>query len=176
MKTRQMGFTLVELLVAISIMAAIGATASMALDQVNRGTEYSNNSITVVQQVQNAGYWISRDVQKAHSIIAENLTAPEFLIINWTEWDEHDNPIYHTVKYLIEDLNDDIGKLTRNHWSSDGVNQKTLIAEYIYYQPGDTGNTSRVYYTNPEITLKLTAIFEKKQESREYRIMRRSTL
>lgn len=171
-----MGFTLIELAVAVTIMGAIGATAAMALNQVNRGTEYSNNSITTVQQVQNAGYRISRDVQKAHSIITENLTAPEFLIINWTEWDEHDDPIYHTVKYLIEDLNDDIGKLTRNHWSSDGVNQKTLIAEYVYYHPSDTVNTSRVYYTNPEMTLKITVIFEKKQESREYRIMRRSTL
>ena len=176
MKKGQVGYTLVELLVAVAIMAVIGATAAMVLNQVSRGTEYSNNSITAVQQVHNAGYWISRDVLKAHSVTTENLTAPKFLIINWTEWEEQDDPIYHTATYLIEDLDDGIGKLTRSHWSSSGLNQKTLIAEYIYYQPGDIGNTSRVYYTSPEITLKLTAIFEKTKESREYRIMRRSTL
>lgn len=175
MKTKQMGFTLVELAVAVAIMGAIGATAAMAVNQVSRGTEYSNNSITAVQQVKNAGYWISRDVQKAHSVIAENLTAPEFMIIEWTEWDEHDNPIYHTIKYLIEDLNDGIGKLTRDHWSSDGVNRRTFIAEYVYYHPGDLDKTTKVDYTNPEITLKLTVIFKKAQESREYRIIRRPT-
>lgn len=175
MRKGQRGYTLVELAVAVAIMGAIAATAAMAVHQVSRGTEYSNNSITTVQQVKNAGYWISRDVHKAHSIISENLTAPEFLVIEWTEWDENDNAIYHTVKYLIEDLNDDIGKLVRNHWSSGGVNRTTLIADYVYYHPGDLGNTTKVDYMNPEVTLKLTVIFEEAKESREYRIMRRPT-
>jgi len=176
MKKGQMGFTLVELLVAVTMMAVISATAAMAINQVSKGTAYSNNSVTAVRQVQNAGYSISRDVLKAHSVIADNLTAPEFLIINWTEWDENDDPIYHTVTYSIEDLDHGIGTLTRSHWSSDGLNQKTTIAEYVYYHPGDLDNTTKVYYDSPQITLKLTAIFKDKRESREYRIARRPTL
>ncbi len=175
MKRGQLGFTLVELSVAVAMMAVISATAAMTINQVSKGTEYSNNSITAVRQVQNAGYSIRRDALRAHSIIADNLTAPEFLIINWTEWDENDDPIYHTVTYSIEDLNDGVGTLTRNHWSSDGINQKTTIAEYVYYHPDDLDNTTKVYYDSPQITLRLTAIFKDNRESREYIIARRPT-
>ncbi len=173
MKKRQMGFTLVELSVAATIMAVIGATAAMTINQVSKGTGYSNNSITVVRQLQNAGYSITKDVLKANSIIVDDLTAPEFLIINWIEWDEHDDPIYNTATYSIEDLDDGIGTLTRSQWSSDGLSQQTTIAEHLYYQPGDIDNTSAVHYNGPQVTLKLTVIFKDNRESREYIITRR---
>ena len=175
MKKGQRGFTLIELLISVAIMAAIGATAAMAVNQVSKGTEYSNNSITAVRQVQNAGYSIRKDVLRAHGIVTDNLTAPEFLIVNWTEWDENDEPIYHTATYSIEDLDNDIGTLTRSHWSSDGLNQKTTIAEYVYYNLGDSVNRTEVSYDCPQLTLKLTAIFQGDRESREYIITRRPT-
>ncbi len=34
--------------------------------------------MTVVRQVQNAGYWLSRDAQMAQSVNADNLTSPDF--------------------------------------------------------------------------------------------------
>ena len=173
MKRGENGYTLVELVVATAIMALIGVAAAMAIFQVSSGTEHNNNHMTAVRQVHNAGYWISRDTQMAQSTTADNLTPPNFLVLNWTEWDQANDPIYHSVTYFFEDLTDGIGTLKRHHWSSVGTNQHTLIAKYIYYNPGDSEETSNVEYQSPELTVRLTAIFEEVRESREYRIIHR---
>lgn len=173
MKQGEQGFTLIELVVATAIMAIIGVAAAMAIFQVSSGTKHNNSHITAVRQVHNAGYWISRDTQMAQNTIADNLTPPNFLILNWTEWDQANDPIYHSVTYYFEDQTDGIGTLKRHHWSSAGANQRTLIAKYIYYNSGDSAETSNVAYQSPELTVRLTAIFEEARESREYRIIHR---
>lgn len=176
MKKGQRGFTFVELLVTVAITAVIGTAATMATNQVCRSTGHSNNRITAVRQVQNAGYWISRDAQMAHSVIAEDLTAPDFLILKWTEWDDDNDPIYHSVTYYFEDITNGIGKLKRSHWSSAGVNEETLVAEYIYYNPDDPLETSKADYLSPELTIELTSVSDETRETREYKITRRPSL
>jgi len=173
MKRGEKGYTLVELVLAMAIMVVISGAAMAATFQVCRGTEGRNNHITAVRQVHNAGYWISRDAQMAQSTTADNLTPPNFLVLNWTEWDQANDPIYHSVTYFFEDLTDGIGKLKRYHWSSVGTNRHTLIAKYIYYNSGDSEETSNVEYQSPELTVRLTAIFEEVRESREYRVIHR---
>ena len=176
MKRAEKGFTLLELVVAAAIIALASGAAGIATFQVFKGTERNNNYMTAVRQVQNAGYWISRDAQMAQSVTAENLTAPDFLVLSWTETDYTDDPAYHSVTYFFEDLTDGIGKLKRNHWSSAGANEQTLIAEYIYYDPVDPDNTSKASYQSPALTVQLTALFEEIRETREYMINRRSNL
>ena len=176
MKQGEKGFTLIELVVAITIMAIVSGAAAMAIFQVCHGTERNNNHMTAVRQVHNAGYWISRDALMAQSMTADNLTTPDFLVLNWTEWDDNNDPIYHSVTYSFEDQTDGIGKLKRSYWSSDGANQHTLIAEYIYCNPSDSQQTSKADYQQPELTVQLTAIFEETRETREYRIIHRPNL
>ena len=176
MKQGEKGFTAIELLVAITIIALIGSATATATFQVFKGTERSNNHMTAVRQVHNAGYWISRDAQMAQSVTTDNLTPPDFLVLSWTERDYADEPTYHSVTYFFEDLTDGIGKLKRNHWSSAGANEQTLVAEYIYYDPDDPDNTSKAGYQKPVLTVQLTALFEETGETREYRINRRSSL
>ena len=176
MKKGQSGFTIVELLVTVAITAVVGTAATIATNQVCRSTGHSNNRITVVRQVQNAGYWINRDAQMAHNVVADGLTPPDFLVLTWTEWDDNNDPIYHSVTYYFEDLTNGIGKLKRSHWSSAGVNEETLIAEYIYYNPNDPLETSKTGYVSPEITIELTSVSDDARETREYKISRRPSL
>ena len=173
MKLDEKGYTLVELIIAITIMALVTAAAGGAIFQVFRNIERNNDHMTAVHQVQNAGYWISRDAQMAESVITDNLTLPDFFILNWTEWDDDGDPIYHSATYSLEDLTNSIGKLKRSHWSSAGANEQTQIAEYIYYDPDDVNDTSKVSYQKPVITVQLTALFEESLETREYKIKRR---
>jgi len=176
MKQGEKGFTHIELIVAITIIALISGATAMATFQVFHGTERSNNHMTAVRQVHNAGYWISRDTQMAQSVTTDNLTLPDFLVLSWTERDYADEPTYHSVTYFFEDLTDGIGKLKRSHWSSAGANEQTLVAQYIYYDPDDPDDTSEASYQSPALTVQLTALFEETKETREYRINRRPNL
>ena len=176
MKQGEKGFTYIELVVAIAIIALISGATATATFQVFQGTERSNNHMTAVRQVHNAGYRISRDAQMAQSVTADNLTLPDFLVLSWTERDYADEPTYHSVTYFFEDLTDGIGKLKRNHWSSAGANEQTLVADYIYYDPDDSDDTSKASYQSPVLTVQLTALFEETRETREYRINHRPNL
>jgi len=104
MKLGEKGFTYIELIVALAIIALISGATANATFQVLRGTGHNNDHMTAVRQVHNAGYWISRDAQMAQSVTADNLTQPDFLVLNWTEWDYADDPTYHSVTYFFEDL------------------------------------------------------------------------
>ena len=173
MSQGEKGFSTIELIVALSIIALIGLAATMTTFQVINVTERSESHMTAIRQVQNAGYWISRDAQMAESVITDNLSATDFIILTWTERDYVSDDIYHSVTYFFEELSDEIGKLKRNHWSSAGANADTLIAEYINYDHDDPVNTSNVSYQNSVLTVKLTALSGDASETREYRINRR---
>ena len=172
MKHGEKGYTLIELAIAITIMALASSAAGGAIFQILRDTQRNNDHITAVRQVQNAGYWISRDAQMAETATTD-LTLPDFLILSWTEWDDAGDPISHSATYSFEELTDGIGKLKRSHLSSAGVNEQTLIAEYIYYDSNDIDDTSQASYESPVLTVQLTALFEKTLETREYRIKHR---
>ena len=173
MKLGEKGYTLIELLIAITIMVLASGAAGATIFQIFRGMEGNNDHMTAVHQVQNAGYYISRDAQMAQSVTTDGLTLPDFLVLNWTEWDEDGDPIYHSATYFLEELTDGIGKLKRSHWSSAGANEQTLVAEYIYYDPSDVDSTSKVSYQEPVLTAQLTALYEETLETREYRIKHR---
>jgi len=176
MRLSEKGYTLIELAIAITIMVLASTAASAAIFQIFNNIERNNDRLTAVFQVQYAGSLISRDAQMASSVITDNLTMPDFLIIDWTEWDAAGDPIYHSVTYFFEGLTDGIGKLMRNHWSSAGASEDTLIAEYIYYDPTYVDDTSKASYDSPVLTVQLTAHFEETRETREYRIQHRPNL
>lgn len=176
MKQGETGFTLIEFIVTAAIVALIALAANMSLVQVIKGNEPGKNRITAVCQVQNAGYWISCDARMAESVVTDNLTPPDFLILTWTEWDDQNGSTYHSATYFFEDLSDGIGKIKRTHWSSAGANEQTLVAEYIYYDLGDPDNTSKVSYQSPVLTLQLTAVFGDATETGEYMIKHRLNL
>ena len=66
-----------------------------------------------------------------------------------------------------------IGKLKRTHQDSEGTNEQMLVAQYIYYDPGDPVKTSNVSYQDQVLTLKIVGVFGDAQEAREYKIYRR---
>ena len=174
-KRDQRGFTLIELLVVMAIAALIAGAASMTTFQGINVTKRSNDRMTVIRQVQNAGYWISRDAQMAEQIIVDDdPETPTFLTLTWTDWGyEELYEIYHSAVYSFQDLSDGIGKVQRTHWSSTGANEQTLVAEYIYYNPDDPDNTTKASYQSPVLTMQIAASFGEAEEIKEYKVYRR---
>lgn len=173
MKMTERGFTLIETIISVTIMVLAGGAAGAAIFQILSNTQRNTDHMNAVSQVQNAGHWISCDVQMAQSITTANLTPPDFLVANWTEWDALGNPTYHTVKYFFEDMNDGIATLKRNHRSTAGADEYTLIAQFIYYNPSDDTGSSEANYQSPVLKVKLTAHVEQITESKEYKIQHR---
>ena len=80
MKPGEKGFTLVELLISVAVTALIAVAAGSAIFQIFQSNDRNSDHMTAVRQVQNAGYWISRDAQRAQIVYAGNLT-PYFLVV-----------------------------------------------------------------------------------------------
>jgi type II secretory pathway component PulJ len=176
MREDEHGFFTIETIVAILVMSMIALGAIMSIFQVIRLTAQSDSHMTTLQQVQNAGFWISRDAQMADNVTTENLTGTDFLVLSWTEVDDSDNTTDHSVTYFFEELSGGIGRLKRNHSSSASLNNETLVAQHICYDPADPVNTSNVSYTSPSLTVKLVATFADASETREYQVSCRPKL
>ena len=176
MREDEHGFSTIEIIVASLIISLIALGAMMTTFQVIRVTAQSDSHMTALQQVQNAGFWISRDAQMADNVTTDNLSGTNFLVLSWTEVDDSDNTTDHSVTYFFDELSGGIGRLKRNHSSSAGLNKETLVAQYISYDPADPVNTSNLSYTSPSLTLKLVAIFADASETREYQVSGRPKL
>jgi len=176
MSENERGFNTIEIIVAILIMSMIALGATMTIFQVINVTAQSDSHMTALQQVQNAGYWISRDAQMADNVSTVNLGGTNFLVLSWTEVDEIDNTTDHSATYFFEDLTGGIGRLKRSYSTNASLNNETLVAQYISYDPADPVNTSNVSYTSPSLTLKLVVIFADASETREYQISCRPKL
>jgi len=129
MKRREKGFTLLEVLIGVAIMAIVVGAVAMTITTLllNEGQVAGQN--TALPQVQNAGYWISRDVQMARIV-----TLGEPGVFLRLDIPRDDNPEHdYTIDYVF-----DSDKLKREVYDSLGTpTSETFIAEYI-----DTGNTT----------------------------------
>ncbi len=168
MKQSQSGFTLIETIIASSLVILMAATIITVVQQIVQDTQQTNAHMSAVFYADMAGFWIGRDVKMADSLDTENITPPELLTITWTDWGYDDDSIYHTVTYSIEDVSVGIGKLKRTHEDSNGGSQETTIAECIYYDPDDPDNTTQVTRENTVLILKVATSCASAEESREY--------
>lgn len=63
------GFTLLELLVGLAIIALISTGVTMAISQTFTGSTRSSNHMVAVRQVQEAGYWVSYYAYSGQNVI-----------------------------------------------------------------------------------------------------------
>ena len=116
------GFTLIEVLVVVGILGAIMGVMAMTIMTIMIVSPKSNDQVIALRQVQNAGYWISRDVLMAKEVSTTETGV--FLAIDW------DGSGYN-INYVF----DDDGELRRE---LNGASPGALIAEYIVGVGTDT--------------------------------------
>ena len=157
-KSVQIGLSLIEVLVALIILALILPSIGMIVYQIYSVTTSSNDRIIAIRQVQNVGQWVSKDVQMVNSGILTNGTNP-ILTLEWN------NTLYepgnhHFVKYNLSPNN----QLTRQYCDAAGNPVgDAIIAQYI----------SSFSFNVATGTLVITATVGNAIETREYQILKR---
>ena len=139
----QRGFTLIELVVAITITALIVGGVTMAIFQVFDVNGRSTTRMTAVKQVENAVYWISRDAKMAQDVQPDEDSGFP-LNLTWVEWDN----TVHQITYTLEN-----GELERNHYIDDGEPTETVVARHINPDPEMTN----CQFVGGVLTFELTA-------------------
>lgn len=133
---RNKGFTLVEMLVTVSILAVVMGGLSMTINTIMKTYDIARDDAIVLRQVQNTGYWMTQDIQrvaKPHPNLYEfpvSMVCYEGSDINATE----------TIIYSYENC-DAVG-ICEIYKSVNSV-QTMLIAQYI-----DSNQTSILRITD----------------------------
>ena len=166
LKKGQKGFTLIELLVGLSIAALVVGAASMTIITMLRLSPQTNDWAIALRQVQNAGFWISRDV-----LMSDNITTgdrnPTFLTMTQPQT----QPPKKMIVYQFQDMSGGLKRLTRTDTDN---NTTIMIAEYICT---DSDNTTAAYSPNCTdnctLTFTITAISGNVQVTRLYQAAQR---
>jgi prepilin-type N-terminal cleavage/methylation domain-containing protein len=156
LKKGDRGFTLIELLVGLTILALVVGTASMAIITIMRLSPRNTDWAVALRQVQNAGYWISRDVMMSNEITVGTAN-PTFLTLMLPQVATDEK----TVSYELEDMTGGLKRLMR---SDDG--KQIMISEYISVAGEDT--TADYNSDNRTLKLIITAISGDITVTREY--------
>ena len=145
----RLGFTLIELAIAMAISGIICASVTMTIFQVFDSSGRTSTHMTAVRQVRSAGYWVSHDVLMAQDLVLtdESSDDPDGsrlpLTLTWSDWTSNE---IHEVTYSI------VGdELQRADSINSGAATVGVMAEFI-----DPENT-RCEYTDGQFTFTVTA-------------------
>jgi prepilin-type N-terminal cleavage/methylation domain-containing protein len=136
----QKGFTLIELAIAMAIGGILAGAVTMTMFQIFDTSGRTSNHMTVVRQVQSAGYWVTKDVQMAQVVTPTPLPDADGLplTLRWTEWDG----TVHVVTYTLQGTD-----LVR-----DSGGQQDMVAQYI-----DSVNLDPRPYTGGKLIFTVTS-------------------
>ena len=124
MRQMEKGFTLIEVVITIAILGIVMPAMAMTISTLLTNHQQANDHNIVSQQVQNAGYWISRDVQAAKYVIFTQPSGFPLTLVIPVDTNENND---YSVDYVF-----DGNKLKRKVYnSSHTFTKETLIAEYI---------------------------------------------
>ena len=95
------GFTIMELLISLVVMAIVAASAGVSITQAFHVTWKNNDMATATRQAQNAGYWISHDAVMAAGIIGDDPATLDVVETVTLGWNNLATSEVHKVRYVL---------------------------------------------------------------------------
>ena len=165
----QRGVTLIELLIAVAITSVVTGSITMTMFQVYAGNARTSNHMMAVKQVQNAGYWFSRDALMAQTVILTADADGFPLTLHWAEWDTTTHQVTYdivsdelkrtegAIEFVVADyINSDPSKTKCEFIDSDGdgANDKLVLTVTATVGSGSHERSeTRVYKAIPRAKL-----------------------
>jgi len=167
----QKGLTLIEILIAVTIMAGIALAANGVIVQLIQSNRTSSHMVAV-RQVQQAGHRVSQDCIQAQNINASNVTGSGGfpLTLKWTTWD---GGVVHEVVYDLVNPSGGVYQLERKETVGNNTPTTGVVAQYI--EPPNSTECSW-NATEKVLTLNVTARVNLETESRTYEIKPRTCI
>ena len=166
---RQKGFTLIELLIALALSAIIVLFLGNTISQVIIINAQNKNLVTAQRQVQQVGFYLSKDGQQARTVTIGNSPAGTGfpVVYDWIDL----NGARHQVTFNLSSA----GVVSRSESINGGTATTFNIATNISTAPADTVFS---FVSSGVYNLKVSARFSGKiavVETREYEIMQRTS-
>jgi prepilin-type N-terminal cleavage/methylation domain-containing protein len=124
-RSSQLGFTLIELMIAIALGGVILAGSAALLRQIVISGGDSSDRTQARLEVQYVNFWVSEDVIQAQEVQIGDISAARcptpFLTLKWTA-----EGVNNTVTYCVEDVKDKLGRSLWKLYRSKGVGQITV--------------------------------------------------
>jgi prepilin-type N-terminal cleavage/methylation domain-containing protein len=130
----QIGFTLIEVVIGIAISSLLGGGIVTAVYQMGWVNDMSNARVSAVKQVENALYYINRDVQMAQQI-QTNLQG-YWLKLSWST--PEDNAL-NEVTYSVQN-----GVITRRQSINGSQTSQKEVASHIVHAAVTAPNYSAI--------------------------------
>jgi type II secretory pathway component PulJ len=159
---KQNGYGLIETVIGLALTGILSTGITAFAVQTFTESVRSNNHMKALMQVENAGYWVSRDVQ-----MSENLTLGEHagfpLQLLWNDADGNE----YQVTFTLTD-----GQIKRTIIENEEEPTQVIIAQSIY----PSAPLTDCSYENGLITFNVTASLGNETLSRSYQIKKRLDL
>ena len=156
LKVTEKGFTLIEVLVALTIAGAIMGVVTMTIMTMMQVGPKNNAQAIVFTQVQNAGLFISRDAMMTEAVVTDQ--PGTLVVLNWTDAQD----VTHSIKYIFQ------GTTLMRQVDSGAM---TLVAEYI-----DMASSTATWDSGrKKLTVTIKASFGGAQAQRTYEVTPRPT-
>ena len=153
----QLGFTLIELTVAIAVGSLILAAAATTLYQMWNNNMRNTAHMIAIKQIENCLHFLVRDVQMAQTVQTTGLPSGVVLRLGWESWDGSTN----WIDYTWASDNQSLSRIR----SQDGIS--TVVAYSVYPAPVFSSAN------NPKVTADITCTVQGISEERSVQIQRR---
>jgi prepilin-type N-terminal cleavage/methylation domain-containing protein len=93
---RQLGFTLIELVMSMAVGGLVMAAATATIQQMLSNNSKNAAHMQAVKQVENALHFLARDLQMAQTVQTSGLGANEVLKVSWVTWASASNQVTYS--------------------------------------------------------------------------------
>jgi hypothetical protein len=155
-RAKERGFLILNILVSLAVISVLGVGIATTTSQMFKESARATMITEAVQQVENAGYWVSHDCLMAQSVTPDEGSGFP-LVLKWITWGD----LVIQVTYTLSG-----DKLLRNLSINGEPPQQMRVAEKINADPLKTN----CQFDGSILTFKVTATIDLTSITRTYQI------